>query len=525
MAVETGWVLIGEIGPRHEAERDGIIGQAPNIAARLQHLARRNGVVIGEGTFPLLRDNFVIEPADTSNLNLPAPIRAAHVIGPVDKEHPLGRLRAMARTLLADRETEMQALLDAWIAAIAGNGRVVLLSGEAGIGKSRAADWADRNARARSAYDAGAVLCRADGGQPISPPHRTDLRCPWYRFQRDGQGNTRSYGGICSRIGTAAGSSRCRVGRSARYPLPPDAPSATEIRRWTFDALLTWFDTLTAKGPMLVLIEDIHWADASLLEFLRRLGSRIGQRRLLLIATHRPEFKVDWQDWPHLETISLGALPIHACHAIATSVAHELDEEIRAAIVERSDGVPLFVEEFARALADQTTSDGRLPGSISQLMLSRLDSLGPARPVAQIAAVFGNEVSTDLLAELSDLDPAESRYARHASCGQRCDGTTTCRGRRSSGVPARSDGGGGVPGFADRKSTCRPSQDRSIGWKRCPGRRSRWSPRYRGATRNLPAIRRLPRHSSAVPRSRRWLPVHSSKPNGTRAAPFDLPRE
>ena len=109
------------------------------------------------------------------------------------------------------------------------------------------------------------------------------------------------------------------------------------------------------------------------------LGTWIGQRRLLLIATHRPEFKVDWQDWPHLETISLGALPIHACHAIATSVAHELDEEIRAAIVERSDGVPLFVEEFARALADQTTSDGRLPGSISQLMLSRLDLLGPAR--------------------------------------------------------------------------------------------------------------------------------------------------
>jgi len=524
MAIETGWVLIGEIGPRHEAERDGIIGQAPNIAARLQHLARRNGVVVGEGTFPLLRDNFVVELADTSNLNLPAPVRAAYVLGPVDREHPLGRLRAMARTPLADREVEMQALPDAWIAAIAGNGRVVLLSGEAGIGKSRLLTGLTETL-APDPHTTLVLFCAepmADSPfHPLIGPISGALGIASNATAKETLGRTAEF---AADLGLPPDQAGAALAALLGTPLPSDAPSAAEIRRWTFDALLTWFDTLTAKGPMLVLIEDIHWADASLLEFLRRLGGRIGQKRLLLIATHRPEFKVDWPDWPQLERISLGALPIHACHAIATSVANDLDEEIRAAIVERSDGVPLFVEEFARALADQTTSDGRLPGSISQLMLSRLDSLGPARRVAQIAAVFGNEVSTDLLAELSDLDPASL--------------DTLAKRLVDSGVMARRHVGDDIVlGFrhalmAEAAYQALPTASRRAAHRRIADRLETVSrtalsvePEVLGRHQELAGDPALPPHNSAVPRSRRWLLVHSSKPNGTRAAPSGLLRE
>ncbi|MEJ0019187.1 MAG: AAA family ATPase [Acetobacteraceae bacterium] len=404
MAVETGWVLIGEIGPRNEAEHDGIIGQAPNIAARLQQVARRNGVVVGEGTLPLLRDGFVTEPAETDHLNLPAPIRAAHILGHAHREDPLGRLRALARTPLVDREAEMRSLRQGWRAAAGGQGRMVLLSGEAGMGKSRLLTGFTETLDPEP-HGIVAMFCAehmADSPlHPLIAPVAAALNLSAHTPAEEIAARAAEF---VAALGLPRDQAGTALAALLGAPLPANAPSATEIRRWTFDALLAWFDTLAAQGPLLALVEDLHWADASLLEFLRLLGNRISQKRLLLVATHRPEIMPDWPDWPHLMRIALGSLPSDACHAIAASVAGELDEITRTAIVERAEGVPLFVEEFTRALADRSTPDGRLPGSISQLLLSRLDSLGPARGAAQLAAVFGSQVTTGLLAELSDVD-------------------------------------------------------------------------------------------------------------------------
>ena len=137
MAIETGWVLVGRIGEGPNAERDGLIGNAPNIASRLQKLAKPNGLVVGEATIPLLPARFVIEELDASGIDLPTPIRAAAVLGISDIDDPFGRLRTSRRAPLVGRKAELSALRAQWDAACASNGQVALISGEPGVGKTR----------------------------------------------------------------------------------------------------------------------------------------------------------------------------------------------------------------------------------------------------------------------------------------------------------------------------------------------------------------------------------------------------
>jgi len=275
MAIETGWVLVGEIGPRDQAEHDGLIGQALNIAARLQQLAHRNGVVVGEGALALLRDNFITDSVDTTGLKLPAPVRAAHVLGPANNEHPLGRLHALARTPLVGREAEMRALRGAWDAATAANGRVVLLSGEAGMGKSRLLTGFCE-VLAASGVPILLLFC----AEPMADTPFHPLVAPLSRAA--GVSLTATPGEIAARMAELAvelGLPPRQAGAALTTllgaPLRETSPSATDIRRWTFDALLAWIDSLCARSPLLVVVEDIHPYSGALYIFRGRRGDLI----------------------------------------------------------------------------------------------------------------------------------------------------------------------------------------------------------------------------------------------------------
>jgi len=400
MAIETGWVLVGSIGPEGEAERDGVVGPAPNIAARLQRLARHNGVVVGEGTIPLLGGRFDLEAADTTGIDLPMQVAAAHVTGVARSEDPLGRLTGGRRTRLVGRDAELAQLRATWNRAAAGEGQVVLLSGDPGMGKSRLLG-AMIEAMPATGHERIAAFCTPQTTDsslyPLTEPLRHTLGLPEDAEAEAIRGAT---GQLAERLGlpAAAGEALAALLGAPSGDMPP-----TELRRWTFDALLSWFADLASRRPLLLLIEDVHWADPSLSAFLRVLADDVPNLPVLMAVTYRSDHVIAWPDAPSRTRITLPPLPPTQAETLAAAASQGLAAELRAAVVARAEGVPLFVEEFARALGEQSIAPDRLPGSVSQLLAARLDALGEARTLAQIASVVGRETPLALLETLAAL--------------------------------------------------------------------------------------------------------------------------
>ncbi len=403
MAIETGWVLVGSIGPEGETERDGVVGPAPNIAARLQRLARHNGVVVGEGTLPLLGTRFSIEPADTTGIELPMPIAAAHVTGVAGPQDLLGRLVGGRRNRLVGREAESARLHTLWERACTGSGQVVLMSGEAGIGKSRllGALAATLSATGHERMVAFCTPQTTDSSlYPLIEPLRLSLGLP---EDAEADAIRAATSGLAERLSlpAAAGEALASLLGAPSGGMPP-----TELRRWTFDALLSWIGDVARRRPLLLVVEDVHWADPSLSAFLRVLADEVPGLPVLLALSYRSNYVIAWPDAPSRTRIPLSPLPPAEAAALAEVAAEGLSEELREAVVARAEGVPLFVEEFARALSERGATPDRLPGSLSQLLAARLDALGPARTLAQIAAVVGRETPRVLLQDLTDM-PAD----------------------------------------------------------------------------------------------------------------------
>jgi class 3 adenylate cyclase len=408
ISIETGWVLVGDIGTVgagiDDLEHDGVVGPAPHIAAKLQRFARPNGVIVGEGTLPLLGGVFITAPADTAGLELPRPVLAAHVLAEAGSGDLLVRLRSHGAGTMFGRDRERAGLRARWQQARQGEGQVVLLSGEPGIGKSRLiADLlADIQHETVSVL---AIFGKPDGTDSPFRPLEEPLRSAMGLSQDAEAQEIRARAGeLAASIGLtedlAATALAFVLGVSAEQ-----MPAATELRRLIFETLLAWIAQLAAQGPTVLVAEDIHWADASTLEFLRQLAERIETMGVLLVASHRSDFMPSWPMRPQLLQLTLGPLVGAAAARLAEDVAGDLPPHLRQSILERAEGVPLFIEEFARAVTSQGMLTPRLPGSLSQLLTARLDGIGSARSLAQMAAVVGREVSVRSLAALAGLEP------------------------------------------------------------------------------------------------------------------------
>lgn len=399
MAIETGWVLVGNIGPEGEVERDGVVGPAPNIAARLQRLAHANGVVVGEGTIPLLGGRFALKDADTTGIDLPMKVMAAHVVGLASAEDPFARLTGGRRTPLIGRASELARLRAIWDRAAAGAGQVVLLSGDPGMGKSRLLGTLVETMPGTE-YGRIAAFCTpqtADSSlYPLTEPLRLTLG-----LAEDAEPDMirAATGKLSERLGlpSAAGDALASLLGAPSSDLPP-----TELRRWTFDALLSWIGDIARRQPLLLVIEDVHWADPSLSAFLRVLADEVTDLPILMAISYRSDHVIAWPDTPSRTRITLPPLPAVQAEALAEAASLGLAAELRATVVARAEGVPLFVEEFARALGEQSIAPDRLPGSVSQLLAARLDALGEARILAQIASVVGRETPVALLEMLAE---------------------------------------------------------------------------------------------------------------------------
>ena len=430
VGIATGIVVVGDLLGSGESQERGVVGDTPNLAARLQSSAAPDSVVIAEGTRKLLGNLFELQDLGRLDLKgVAGQTRAFAALRAGSQESRFEALHADGLTALVGREEERDLLQRRWANAKAGEGQVALLSGEAGIGKSRlTAAFLER--LAGEAHTRMRYFC--------SPQHTDSPLYPIVGHMERAAGHAREDDArtkldkldalltqsATSREDAALFADMLSLPNDGRYPVVKFAPP--QVRQKTLEALIAQIEAISRQSPVLMIFEDAHWADPSSLEVFGRLIDRINGLRVLLFVTSRPEFAAAWIGRPHVTALVISRLAPSEAMALIERVAgnRPIAANIRQDIVERADGIPLFVEEMTKAVLeaeDESAAERTVaavpspalavPASLHASLMARLDRLGSAKGVAQIGATIGREFPHALLApvaRLPDLELAEA---------------------------------------------------------------------------------------------------------------------
>ncbi|MGD0188812.1 MAG: adenylate/guanylate cyclase domain-containing protein [Roseiarcus sp.] len=422
--IATGVVVVGELMGEGEARERGVVGDTPNLAARLQALAEPGSVVVAEATRRLLGGTFELKPLEPQDLKgFDAPVPAWAVVREAENVSRFEAAHSQGMTPFVGREQEVALLIDRWRDAAEGEGQVVLLSGEAGIGKSRI--LATLNERiGEQRHIALRYHC--------SPQHANDAFYPivgqMWRAAGLASGEPAAarldkLEAMIARSGLEAKAiapylaSLLSIPTEGRYPPLEMAPSEQKER--TIAALLDLFVGLTKDAPVLALLEDAHWIDPTSLDVFGRLIERLQRLRALLVVTFRPEFAAPWLGRAHVTALSLNRFGRRQAVAMIERVTggKALPAELVDQIVAKTDGVPLFVEELTKTVIESgllREENGSyvmaspltplaIPSTLQDSLMARLDRLAPVKEIAQIGAAIGREFSYRLLEEVSPI--------------------------------------------------------------------------------------------------------------------------
>jgi len=430
VGIATGLVVVGDLIGSGASQEQAIVGETPNLAARLQGMAEPNRVVIAEGTRKLVGNLFELEDLGAQDLKgIAGPVKAWAALRIGSVESRFEALHAGALTELVGREEELDLLLRRWSKAKTGEGQAVLLSGEAGIGKSRlTAALLERLAvepHTRLRYFCSPQHLDSALHPIISQMERTA------GFMHDD--NTRAKldkldallaRSSTSRQDAALLAETLSLSNDGRYPTLELDPQ--QRRQKTLEALTAQLDALAQAKPVLMIFEDVHWIDPTSLEAVGRTVDRLMTLGVLLIVTYRPEFEPPWIGRPYVTALTLNRLGEREITAMIDRVTGNkaLPESIRLDIIERTDGVPLFVEEITKAMLE-AESEGEaqrtaaavpspalaVPASLHASLMARLDRLGAAKEVAQIGSAIGREFSHALLASVVSKPEQELGFA------------------------------------------------------------------------------------------------------------------
>ncbi len=426
--IATGQVVIGDL----VGEAGAVSGETPNLAARLQEAAEAGEVVIGSATRRLIGEAFeLVDLGSRALKGFAEAVPMWRVTRERAAESRFGAAHAGRLTAFVGREEEVNLLVRRWQQANGGEGQVVLLSGEAGIGKSRIAQTLrDRTADQRpirlrlqcSPYHANSALypfishleqasrfASADG-----PEAKLD------KLEELLAQSTEDVARVAPLFGALLS-----VPSGDRYPALELTPQLQKER--TLEALADQILGLAARRPVLMIFEDVHWADPTTLEALELIIDRVQGARVLGVITFRPEFAPPWHGHTHMTALALNRLGRDQCAAMVPDVARgkALPGEVLDQIVAKTDGVPLFVEELTKTViesgileekADRYELTGPLPplaipSTLQDSLMARLDRLAQVKEVAQLGAAIGREFSHRLLAEVS---PASERVLGEA---------------------------------------------------------------------------------------------------------------
>jgi class 3 adenylate cyclase/tetratricopeptide (TPR) repeat protein len=428
VGIATGLVIIGEPIGSGDSRQQTAVGETPNLAARLQGLAGPGQVVIDAATRRQIGGLFECQDLGAVELKgLPAAVPVWRVLS---ENRAVGQFEALrsGATPLVGRDEEMDLLLRRWTQAKGGNGRVVLISAEPGVGKSRLAEaLAERIAvepHVRLRY-----FC--------SPHHQDSALYPVIAqmeraagFQHGEEPADRLaklqalLAATAPPIEDVALIAELHALPTVDFAPPLDVTPQRKKEK-TFEALLRQIEGLARQQPMLMMFDDLHWIDPSSRELLDQVIERVANWRVLLLTMFRPEFQPPWTGQPHVTLVALPRLDRHDTAAMVANVAGNaaLPSEIIEEIAERTDGVPLFVEELTKAVLEAGTQGAAalsgvpnptlsVPATLHSSLMARLDRLGlAAREVAQTGAAIGREFGHELLTSVTDLAEPQVREA------------------------------------------------------------------------------------------------------------------
>ena len=429
IGIATGLVVVGDLIGSGEAQERGIVGETPNLAARLQGIAEPNTVVIAEATRRLLGNLFEFADLGPRELKgIAGAVRAWAALRPSSAEGRFEALHASGLKALVGRQEELELLLRRWSRAKTGEGQVVLLSGEAGIGKSRLTA-AVLERLATEPHTRLRYFCSPQHTDSAFYPIIGQMeRAAGFDYDDTPQQKLDKLDALLAHTATsqqdaALCADMLSLPNDGRYPALE--LNAQQRRQKTLEALDAQLVALARQKPVLVICEDVHWADPTSLEAFSRTVDRIQTVCGLLIMTFRPEFQAPWVGQPHVTALTLNRLAQRDIAAMIDRVAgNNLSANIRHEILERTDGIPLFVEEITKAVLE-AESEGealrtvasvpsaavQVPASLHASLMARLDRLGPAKEVAQIGAAIGREFSHALLAGVARKSDAELNAA------------------------------------------------------------------------------------------------------------------
>jgi TOMM system kinase/cyclase fusion protein len=426
LGIHTGLVVVGDVGGGTRQEQLAL-GETPNLAARLQGMAAPNTVVISAATLPLLGGFFACQSLGPHLLKgFPQPIEVYQVLYESMARSRLEAAGSTSLTPLVGREQEVGLLRERWAQVMDGRGQVVLLSGEAGIGKSRLVQVLTE--QVASEPQAWLTPCQC------SPYHQNSALYPMIellervglRFDRDEapQQKLRKLEGFVVQYGLPLAetvplfAALLSISLGADYA--PLTVSPEQQKQKTLQAFLTIFLRIAAQQPVLFVMEDLHWVDPTTLEFLSLLVDQGPTARILALWTFRPDFRPPWTGRSHVTQVMLPRLPRRQAVEMAARVAHRktLPAEVMEQVVAKTDGVPLFIEELTKmvlesGLLQERTERYELSGPLPPLaipvtlhdsLMARLDRLAAVKGLAQLGATLGREFSYELLQAVSPWD-------------------------------------------------------------------------------------------------------------------------
>lgn len=428
IGIATGQVIVGEVMGQATAKERSVFGATPNLAARLQALAAPNQLFIDSATKRLIGSEFECEDHGTFSLKgFDTPTQVWGVLCSRPSISRFESYRSGPLVSFIGREYETALLLDRWHESVDGKGQVVLLSGEAGIGKSRLTrHLCDR--LTRDHYETIQFQCSPHHTNTALYPVATYLRRAAELASEDSTPTQ------LQKLATLMAKNRLDDGvtvalvadllsiQADERNLPLNL-SSDKRKGMTLDAIVLYLQRLADHSPLLLIVEDAHWLDPTTRDLMTRIIDQIRQIRVLVLITFRSEFKPAWVEYNHVTFLSLSRLPRrHSAELIAAMAGGKmLPQEVQQAIMDKTDGVPLYIEALTENLLEtgllvegtdsyafgSPTRDMKIPDSLQALLMERVDKLGSIKAIVQVGAAIGREFSYELLRETVEVGGSE----------------------------------------------------------------------------------------------------------------------